>query len=509
MKYSSQYKPLTLDLFKSSFDGLNKSNRWVILGDNLPWGEIEKTYNSRLDNKYKGAGNKPARMIIGAMIVKHKLNLSDEETIEMIQENPYMQYLCGLSEFTDKPLFDPSLFVTIRKRISMEEINEITTSLLQRELKRKEEARKLKESQDNVDGNEPTPQVQPDDNGVEFTDEQGRKHKGILKIDATCADAEVRFPVDVDIIHDGCKVVDRYLTTLCKSLGIPLVKSSYKTARRFYLELVKRKKKGGKLVKETISHLLHYLKVDLRKITEIFVEHRGSKALLQPHEQRTLNATFDMFAQQSYMHENNVHVCANRIISIFQPHLRPIKRGKARAKTEFGAKIGAAIYEGYTFIDHHSWDAYNENTDLKLQVEKFKERFGYLPATIHADKIYLNKVNRQYLKDEEIKSYCKPLGRPSKESKTPEFIAKMTQAVGERNEIECSFGTGKRIYRANNIRAKLPDTSECWAGMCYFVKNVMKFLRGLCLVFFQIWLIWRYFTNLERKVRCAQSLAKY
>lgn len=85
--------------------------------------------------------------------------------------------------------------------------------------------------------------------------------------------------------------------------------------------------------------------------------------------------------------------------------------------------------------------------------------------------------------------YAMPLPfHSSKESKTPEFIAKMTKAVGERNEIECSFGTGKRIYRANNIRAKLPETSECWTGMCFFVKNVMKFLRELCLVLFRIWL---------------------
>ena len=85
------------------------------------------------------------------------------------------------------------------------------------------------------------------------------------------------------------------------------------------------------------------------------------------------------------------------------------------------------------------------------------------------------------------------MGHPSKESKTPEFIAKMTRAVGERNEIECSFGTGKRIYRANNIRAKLPETSECWTGMCYFVRNVMKFLRELCLVLFRIWLRFKFF----------------
>ena len=57
------------------------------------------------------------------------------------------------------------------------------------------------------------------------------------------------------------------------------------------------------------------------------------------------------------------------------------------------------------------------------------------------------------------------------------------------NEIECSFGTGKRIYRANDIRAKLPDTARCWTGMCYFVKNMMKFLRELCLVLNEIWSI--------------------
>ena len=83
----------------------------------------------------------------------------------------------------------------------------------------------------------------------------------------------------------------------------------------------------------------------------------------------------------------------------------------------------------------------------------------------------------------------------------------MAKAASERNEIECSFGTGKRVYRANDIRAKLPDTGECWTGMCYFVKNVMKFLRGLCLALFEILLNFRFYGNLERKVCCATSFA--
>lgn len=491
MKYTSHLRQLTVDMFRSSFDDLDKNNRWVRLGDLLPWVELEKIYNSRLYNETKGAGNKPARMIIGACIIKHKFSLSDEETISMIQENPYMQYLCGLSEFTDKPLFDPSLFTTIRKRITIEEINRFTTELLNKEIAEKDA--RQSEGQKHEDDNEEPPVTPTGDNGAEFTDSQNRTHKGVLKIDATCADAEVRYPVDADIIHDGCKIADRYIKKICKVLHVRKIRSCYKEARSFYLELVKRKKKGTKLIRSTISAMLSYLNKDLRKLTELFVEYKGSKDILQPHEQRILTATFDMYSQQSEMFEKKLHQCKNRIVSIFQPHVRPIVRGKSKAPTEFGAKIGAAVYEGYTFIDHHSWDAYNESSDLLPQIRLFKERFGYLPSTILADKIYMSKANRKILKEYEIKTYCKPLGRPPKEPKSPEYLEKMVKAVGERNEVECSFGTGKRIYRANNIRAKLPKTAECWTGMCYFVKNVMKFLRELCLALFEFWLnLWTY-----------------
>ena len=54
--------------------------------------------------------------------------------------------------------------------------------------------------------------------------------------------------------------------------------------------------------------------------------------------------------------------------------------------------------------------------------------------------------------------------------------SRMAKAIGERNEIECSFGTGKRIYRANDIRAKLPETARCWTGMCFLIAIVT--MRG-------------------------------
>ena len=209
--YAPKYKQLDLGLLRSSLDELDKTNRWVALGDLLPWTELEKEYNSRLYNQKKGAGNKPARMILGAMIIKHKLNLSDAETIEIIRESPYMQYFCGLHEFTDKPIFDPSLFVTIRKRISEEELNKMTVKLLNKQRRLLEEKRKREEEEAKKNDEEPPTPEPEEPNAASFTDSKGREHKGVLKIDATCADAEMRYPVDVDIIHDGCRKVTDYI----------------------------------------------------------------------------------------------------------------------------------------------------------------------------------------------------------------------------------------------------------------------------------------------------------
>lgn len=72
------------------------------------------------------------------------------------------------------------------------------------------------------------------------------------------------------------------------------------------------------------------------------------------------------------------------------------------------------IVEGYNFIDHHSWEACNESADMRLQIELYKKRFGYLPAAIDADKIYMNEDNRRLLKDIEIQACYKPLGIPPK-----------------------------------------------------------------------------------------------
>jgi len=61
---------------------------------------------------------------------------------------------------------------------------------------------------------------------------------------------------------------------------------------------------------------------------------------------------------------------------------------------------------------------------MQLQIELNQIRFGYLPSTILAGKIYMNAANRKLLRDMEIQNYCKPLGRPPKDPPPEEVKAR-------------------------------------------------------------------------------------
>ena len=125
------------------------------------------------------------------------------------------------------------------------------------------------------------------------------------------------------------------------------------------------------------------------------------------------------------MYRNRVNKVDSRIVSISQPHIRPIVRGKAGKAVEFGAKISLSLSNGFSFIDNLSWDSFNESKDLIPQIKKYKERYGYYPASVHADKIYQTRENRKFCTDNNIRITRKPLGRPPK--KTEENKEKLLQ----------------------------------------------------------------------------------
>ena len=169
------------------------------------------------------------------------------------------------------------------------------------------------------------------------------------------------------------------------------------------------------------------------------------------------------------MYDTNTHSIEHRIVSIHQPHVRPIVRGKTNAYVEFGSKIQVSIMNGITFLEDLSWDAFNEGTRLISTVENYKRRFGYYPKKVFADKIYCNRDNRAKLKILHITLVAKPLGRPS-------LAVDNHIRPGDRNPIEGKFGQAKTAYGMNRIKARLHNTSESWIASIVLVLNLIKLI---------------------------------
>lgn len=173
------------------------------------------------------------------------------------------------------------------------------------------------------------------------------------------------------------------------------------------------------------------------------------------------------------MYQNKVHSVENRIVSISQPWIRPIVRGKTKAPVEFGAKLDLSIDDSGR-IEKISYDAYNESTVLVEAVERFRERTGHYPERLLADQIYRTRGNRNFCKLHGIRLSGPKLGRPSLTKQSSKEKKQEYQDNTDRIEVERSFSLSKRCYGMDLIRTKLYDTTLTSIALSVFVTNLFK-----------------------------------
>jgi hypothetical protein len=192
-----------------------------------------------------------------------------------------------------------------------------------------------------------------------------------------------------------------------------------------------------------------------------------------------------LYEQQLFMYENRVHSIENRIVSLSQPWIRPIVRGKAKAKTEFGAKLDISVANGFTRLEHSSFDAYNEGENLVEIVERFRAREGHYPERVLADKIYRTKENLKYCAKHKIRLLSKPLGRPKKDAAADKKLTRMDEI--DRIEVERKFSHAKGSFGLGLIRARLKATSLTAVALSILALNIAQAGRVLR-VLFRWWL---------------------
>jgi len=284
-------RQLTIEEFKTPFQtSLLPDNRWVRLSSVVPWDDFASVYISMMNPDFGRPGVSP-RLVLGALIIKHKEKLDDRGVIAAIQENIYMQFFVGLKEFNPKPIFDPSLFVEIRKRVGKDIFDSLNVKLIKSVSEEKDKKHNNKKGND--DDNMPS-------------------NKGKLQADATVADQYITYPTDNGILNQSRKqqekIIDK-LYDLNEKQG-----TKPRTNRRkldtLYLGYSKKKTQPTSKHRKMTRKLLEALNRNKRHINNLLdiLDTKNNMFPLNQKEQRMLWIINTVYDQQKHMYDTNTHM---------------------------------------------------------------------------------------------------------------------------------------------------------------------------------------------------------
>ena len=459
---------------------LNSENEWIKLAKLIPWDEIEKKYAKNFKSK-KGQRAYSARMALGALIIKERYRSSDEDTVNEIAMNPYLQYFLGLPEYQNEAPFDASMLTRFRQRITPDMLKWANDKITETKKDKEKDTGATHTDKDNkTDGEEDIAEAAEAKNQPE---DESLKNKGTMILDATCAPQNIRFPTDVSLVNEARKnsemIIDYYHKAHMTE-GEMKPRTYRKKAKKAYDSFSKSRKKPLRKIRQALKSQLRFLKRDIRIMDEIEARNPESRKVLPKWLQERCGTIRKLYAQQEEMLVNKTNRVADRIVSLSQPWVRPIKRGKQNAETEFGAKAEMSVVNGFLRVEEIRWNAYNESTTLKDSVEGYKERYGYYPERILADKIFRTRDNIRYCASKGIHLNGSVLGKPPSDPEEQKRQKRLEwEESGERGEIERDFGVCKRRYSLGKIMTKLKETSETAIMLSVLVYNLWKKLRLL------------------------------
>lgn len=453
---------------------LDPENRWIKISQMIPWDEIEEKYKENF-SKEMGRPAKPVRMAVGSNLIKEKFCLSDEETVELITESPYLQYFLGLEQFESKAPFEASMMTWFRKRLTPDMVAEVNEYVIR-------------------GGRKPEKGGKGGGTGSSGSEEaadskktkEKKANKGTMIADATCVPSDIRFPTDVSLLSEAREKSEQLIDVLHEKSeqGVAKPRTYRRKARKDYLRFARNRKPKKADIRKAIRKQLSYLGRNLKTIGAM------GEAALSAKQGELLKTLKTLYTQQKDMYENGTHTVADRIVSIHSPFVRPIVRGKTNAPVEFGAKVAISMVEGFAIVEHLSWDAFNEMTTLIDSIERYREREGVYPERILADKIYRTRDVLLFCKANGIRMSGPKLGRPPKDKMEYRKQCLLERAEsGERNAVEGEFGTGKRRYNLDRLATRLRESSEVQIHLIFLSMNIWKRLKSFSAQFLEL-LFW-------------------
>ncbi len=236
------------------------------------------------------------------------------------------------------------------------------------------------------------------------------RNKDLCLTDATCYESHPRFPTDVKLLWECCEWLQSLIAKTCKALKERQPRNKYRD-------------------------------IDHARLT--YAKHRKHSRAATAKLRRRLQS---LLAQKKEVKK--------RIVSIDRPYIRPIVRGKENKRVEFGAKVNNIQIDGISFIEHHSFEAFNEGVRLQECIEYQQELTGVKVAKVGADTIYANNDNRRYCTENGITTCFVRKGPKPKDENTDISTARRIIGTLRSTAMEGSFGNQKQHYGVSRIAAR-------------------------------------------------------
>ena len=383
----------------------------------LPLKEIAEKIRSHF-HKTHPQGNTPLfppEGEVALMFLKSYTGQSDDGLIEMLNGSIHMQMFCGVLIDPAKPIKNGKIVSAIRNRIA--------AVLDIRELQK-----------------------------VLYDKWSGSLHdKDLCLTDATCYESHLRFPTDVKLLWECCEWLHKLLQKTCREQGERLPRRKYNEvakARLAYAKQRKPKKSATRRMQRRLLKLLGKLIGQWNCLCRLY----APVIHLSAEQDKRIMAIKEVHRQQTD-HFNKKEV-KHRIVSIDRPYIRPIVRGKENKRVEFGAKVNNIQVDGISFIEHHSFEAFNEGTRLKQCVEYQESLTGVKVTRIGMDTIYANNENRKYCTERGITTNFVRKGPKPKDEQADISTARRIIGNLRATVMEGSFGNQKQHFGVGRIAAR-------------------------------------------------------
>lgn len=294
--------------------------------------------------------------------------------------------------------------------------------------------------------------------------------------DATVYESYISYPTDAKLIWKSCADVFKMLQDVRKTSRMRRSRSNHDKRYQEYLNIAKSKKKSRRKSKKLCKSLLKYLHRLQVQLGELLKKSALAKPLSNKQYNRLAVIT-KVKEQQWQMHFGNQSTVPGRIVSLHKPYVRTIIRGKEVKPLEFGAKVNMLQVDGINFIEHHSYDNFNEGTRLQSTIELQRRYFGKCHQ-MGADAIYATNANRKYCTLNNIATNFVQKGKAGKQAEQKSQMRSLLARVRS-TVLEGSFGNGKNHYLLDKVKAKSAETEKVWLFFGLLTSNAKQIAKRM------------------------------